>query len=524
MANDIYAAMTDLAPHLSSQYGLATFTFNAAGQPGGFWNDSSIDTTTLRGVTSGNLRQQLLGLGPYSTCNPVGINPLCEQGPLQIDAFFSADEANIDAVIPTADGGDCTVGGSTTACPGIAHTKTPIMIGRLVIYSCNAAYAADGDDPGSPGAPNGAVDGSGNGVPQSPRCEADPVTPAPTGMEGVITWLANADENTISIADPYSEPFGAAARQALIQAGFYYDDDPMSGDRNVWPGSDCDAQNPGVCKVRLESGITQVRGAVTSGTTRLGLVALSNLLNIAWTSGTAPTPADPNVWEVLNPSEYSGYGLIEQYGVGIRRSTPDVDKENAIAAMLSAWQDDTTIHYTLAAFGYGGGGPPPPPPPTGVTGPDGYCPNYVTGSATAHAAERQFTTYETSGDARGPHIWTASAAAYGYDCIDGTSRVFVDLYWDTTPLFSTPITAQYQVHRDIGAGAASTIFDIAPQTTRQCCWELANLPQVNVGPSVGLLDTFAVQPLMNTSPVYPYSLIDTTGGLQADFDNAGQRY
>ncbi|MFD4916314.1 hypothetical protein ACFWNR_24200 [Streptomyces virginiae] len=357
VANNMYPALKDMKGQIAAIEGFTPFTANTASQIGGFWNKPAIDTSTMRGITSGSLRQQLKSAGPYTTCNPSSSNN-CVDGPLHIDAFLSADKANVDAVIPTSDGGTCTASGSVE-CNGDIASRYPVAIGRLAIYSCSGSWAGStkGDDPSNAGSPplaSGAdANGSGNGKAQSPRCDASPVSGgAPTTISGVVSWLATSGRR-IAVADPASAPFGAASKQALTQNGFSWVD--SGAGQNVFRGSACDSAGT-ACKVRLESGISQVRGAVTAnagGNTQLGLVAKSNIVNVSWTSSSlnGTTGNDPNTWTELASSAYSGYGPIEQYGVALTGG-------NAGAA--AAWSDlfnnqwdlDSTIQGTLAAYGY----------------------------------------------------------------------------------------------------------------------------------------------------------------------------
>ncbi|WP_327167577.1 hypothetical protein [Streptomyces subrutilus] len=357
IANNMYPAVKDMKGRIASLQSLTPFTANAASQVGGFWNKPVIDTSTMRGITSGSLRQQLKSAGPYTTCNPSSSNN-CTDGPLHIDAFLSADEANVDAVIPTSDGGICTASG-TVECNGDINSKHLVAVGRLAIYSCSGSWAGStkGDDPSNAGSPPLAfgadANGSGNGKAQSPRCDASAVSGgAPTTIPAVVTWLATSGHR-IAVADPASAPFGAASKQALTQNGFSWVD--SGAGQNVFRGSACDSAGT-ACKVRLESGISQVRGAVTAnagGNTQLGLVAKSNVVNVSWTSSSlnGTTGNDPNTWTEVNPSAYSGYGDIEQFGVALKGG-------NAGAATAwtdlfnNDWDGDSTIQATLAAYGY----------------------------------------------------------------------------------------------------------------------------------------------------------------------------
>lgn len=357
IANNMYPALKDMKGTIASIQAFTPFTANPASQIGGFWNKPVIDTSTMRGITSGSLRQQLKSAGPYTTCNPASSNN-CTNGPLHIDAFLSADMANVDAVIPTADGGTCTASGSVE-CNGDVTSKHAVAIGHLAIYSCNGSWAGStkGDDPSNAGTPPLALgadaNGSGNGKAQSPRCDATPVFGgAPTTIPQVVTWLATSG-NRIAVADPASAPFGAASKQALIQNSFPWTDSGPG--QNVFRGSACDTAGA-ACKVRLESGISQVRGAVTAnagGNTQLGLVAKSNVMNVSWNSSSlnGTTTNDPNTWVEVNASAYSGYGAIEQFGVALTGGNAGAaDAWNDL--FNNQWDTQNNIQSTLAAYGY----------------------------------------------------------------------------------------------------------------------------------------------------------------------------
>ncbi|WP_424216190.1 hypothetical protein ACN20G_29020 (plasmid) [Streptomyces sp. BI20] len=357
IANNMYPAVRDMKGAIETAGVFNPFVANPSSQVGGFWNKPVLDTSTMRGITSGSLRQQLKSAGPYTTCNPSSSNN-CVNGPLHIDAFLSADEANVDAVIPTSAGGTCTASASVE-CNGLATSKHPVAIGNLAIYSCNSSWAGStkGDDPSNAASPPLAfgadANGSGNGKPQSPRCDATPVAGgAPTTIAGVVNWLTTSGRR-IAIADPASAPFGAASKAALIQNGFPW---VASGaGQNVFTGSACDSAGA-ACKVRLESGISQVRGAVTAnagGNTQLGLVAKSNIMHVAWSSSSlsGTTGNDPNNWTTVDPAEYSDYGDIQQFGVALSGGNT-----GAAAAwdnlFNTKWDSNTTIQATLAAYGY----------------------------------------------------------------------------------------------------------------------------------------------------------------------------
>ncbi|MGW4271464.1 hypothetical protein ACWEGQ_03670 [Streptomyces seoulensis] len=358
VTNDMYPALREMKGSIEAIESFTPFTAKATPQIGGYWNKASIDTSTMRGITSGNLLQQLLVPGPYITCDPASSNN-CASGPLRIDAFFG-DQASVNADIPIADGGTCAADAGF-ACNGTISSMHAVALGSLAIYSCSGRWtgSAKGDDPSNGGTPRLAfgadTTGSGNGKPQSPRCDAPPVPGgAPTTIPKLVSWLATGDHR-IAVADPATDPYGAASKQALIQNGFTW---TTSGPgQNVFTGSACDAAGT-ACKVRLESGTGQVRGAVTAnagGNTQLGLVAKSNIARVSWTSSSrsGTTSYDPNTWTTVPPSTYSGYRYryIEIYGVAVTGGNSGAwltwdDLFN------TSWDSDPTIQQVLASYGY----------------------------------------------------------------------------------------------------------------------------------------------------------------------------
>lgn len=382
-ANNVYPAMRELGPTLAGLSGANSFTSDPTGQAGGFWRADN--STTLRGITSGNMRKQLQGEGPYAppgaSCSAFGST--CLNGPLAstggVNGFFSADEDNVKRIIPSGVGsGTCEIEDDTQGlpevqdCPG-ANPPKWFVTGKLAVYSCNGSNANNGADPtGIDGYPLGSVNGSGNGIPTSPHCNATPISGPPEDMADVIDFLEDDPENNqISIALPTSAPFGDASKAALMQADtddgnpatFTYDDSSNSPARNVFLAGEgenqCEGDKVGdlegaICQVRLEAGITQVRGAVTAGVTRLGLVAVSNVMNIDFTSGSVPDDPgdDPNNWEPLSESAYTAYGPIKQFGVRI--TSGDTDKNNAMDLMLSnSVIRDSGVQSVFSTYGYG---------------------------------------------------------------------------------------------------------------------------------------------------------------------------
>lgn len=363
-ANNIYPVMKDVATNMAAdESGWNAFTFNASGQVGGFWNKAP-DATTLRGITSGSLRMQLKGAGPYTGCDPSTGN--CVNGPLAIDGFWSADQSNVDQVIPTGSGGTCSGAGVT--CPGVASTKGAVAIGHLVIYSCSGSWAGSthGDDPSNGASPPLAFgadgNGSGNGKPQSPRCDATALSPAITTMTALTAWLGASQSHRVAIALPSAAPFGAASQAALTQAGFTYNDTVGSSTRNAYPGTSCDnAPAPpaaNACQIRLESGISQVRGAVTANAgsnTQIGLAAKSNVVHISWTSSSlnGTTSDDPNQWTDVPSSAYSSYNSgngIQQYAVSTNSTT--ATKMGNLINVQWIGGGDGTFATVLAQYGF----------------------------------------------------------------------------------------------------------------------------------------------------------------------------
>ncbi|MFE7511288.1 hypothetical protein ACFU8I_08690 [Streptomyces sp. NPDC057540] len=271
---------------------------------------------------------------------------------MRIDALLGVDEATVDALIPTEDGGTCTESGSVE-CNGQVWTKTQLHSGTLTIYSCSGSWAGPtkGEDPSNAGTPPLAfgadAGGSGNGRPQSPRCDAPPISGgAPKTIPGVVSWLA-ASGHRIAVADPASGAYGAASKQALVQNGFTWTD--SGAGQNVFRGSACDSAGT-ACKVRLESGTSQVRGAVTAnagGNTQLGLVALGNIANVNWTSSPLSNvnSVDPNTWTKVDWRAYSGYGGITLWGVVLKGGNPRAAE--AWEDLFWMWSLDSTIQTAL---------------------------------------------------------------------------------------------------------------------------------------------------------------------------------
>ncbi|XUM01716.1 hypothetical protein ACQ86F_34665 [Streptomyces venezuelae ATCC 10712] len=292
--------------------------------------------------------QQLKSAGPYTTCNPA-VSYNCVDGPLRVDALLGVDEATVDAIIPTEEGGTC-VASESVECNGDGSAKWLIAAGRLAIYSCSGSWAGPGkgDDPSDAGSPPVAFGadhyGSGDGKRQSPRCDAPPISGgAPTTIPDAVSWLS-ASGHRIAVADPATGVYAAASKQALVQNGFTWTDSGPG--QNVFRGSACDDAGT-ACKVRLESGITQVRGAVTAnagGNTQLGLVASANVWDVGWTSGSLKfTKAhDPNTWTLVDSSAYSGYGDIAMYGVALKGGNPD-----AAAKWADMFVNGWDVHFLI---------------------------------------------------------------------------------------------------------------------------------------------------------------------------------
>ncbi|MGQ0679343.1 MAG: prepilin-type N-terminal cleavage/methylation domain-containing protein [Actinomycetota bacterium] len=350
--NNVFAALTDggINANFSAATGAAAFTTNVG--TNGYWTAAS--PATMQSITTGRLRQQVVGDGPYSPSEPSA-----EVGPLPVDAFFGADRATVVSTVPNgqplAGGGTgtCVVGGIVDVCPGIGSTARPFTIGRLAVFSCNAAWAATGNPGG------GAT---------SPRCVAPEIDPLKrSSVAQMMDWLDDAPANKLSIAIPASAPFGVASRQAMINAGFPYNDTVGDPNRNAYPpgaGADqCEGAVTGLpCKIRLEPGVTQVRQAVTQGTggVRAGIMALSSVKRVSWTSGTAgpdgmagtgddlAVPSDdPNFWTAVATSEHNP---IEQWAVAIDTVTTD-ERKTAARAFID-WLRNSSSQAILATYGY----------------------------------------------------------------------------------------------------------------------------------------------------------------------------
>jgi hypothetical protein len=147
-------------------------------------------------------------------------------------------------------------------------------------------------------------------------------------------------------------------------------------------------------------------------------------------------------------------------------------------------------------------------------GPNGFCPNRVIREAGAWAPKRRFVVYETSGDARGPHIFTASITSGVYYCADGRTQATYDFHWDMSNISGTTITGQVHVTRADGSSRASRIFNLPPRSAWRCC---DGTPEQVIFPKpIRRLTTIDVKPLFNKNPT-AYSVVDTKGGLQAAY-------
>lgn len=93
---------------------------------------------------------------------------------------------------------------------------------------------------------------------------------------------------------------------------------------------------------------------MTSGTTRLGLVALSNTSNVFWTSGTSGTgltvPSnDPNFSTKVPSTAYDA--PIGEYGVVLSYPGQTTDQHN-LALSLPQFLTTPAVQNQLKVYGY----------------------------------------------------------------------------------------------------------------------------------------------------------------------------
>ena len=148
--------------------------------------------------------------------------------------------------------------------------------------------------------------------------------------------------------------------------------------------------------------------------------------------------------------------------------------------------------------------------------PNGFCKGRTVAVADAFAPKKRFVLYEATGDARGPHIFTASATARGYDCVDGRSQVAFDLQWDARAIVNATIRGQLQAIRAAAPRAGSPFFYLKPRTASRCCPVAKFLPTVTLRAPRGRLASISI-PLFNRDPTVYSFAADTKGGLKASF-------
>ena len=151
-----------------------------------------------------------------------------------------------------------------------------------------------------------------------------------------------------------------------------------------------------------------------------------------------------------------------------------------------------------------------------LSAPNGFCANRVVREAEAFAPWRKFVVYETSGDARGPHVFKAAVSGVAYYCIDGRTQVKWHFIWDMSNISGTTITAQVHVNRADGTSRASKIFDLPPRSAWRCCDEAKRDPTLLFPKPMSRVTSISVVPLFNKNPT-AYSVVDTKGGLHATF-------
>jgi hypothetical protein len=155
--------------------------------------------------------------------------------------------------------------------------------------------------------------------------------------------------------------------------------------------------------------------------------------------------------------------------------------------------------------------------PPALASPNGFCRTRTVRAAYGFAPRRRFTVYEVSGDARGPHFWWGAASAKGYDCVDGRTQVAWDFIYDLRQIRGTTITGQFHARRVNGAARASSVFELKPGWVHLCCWEARYLPTVTFGGPASRLLNWDITPLENLKKAYPWSAVDTKGGLKTNF-------
>lgn len=148
--------------------------------------------------------------------------------------------------------------------------------------------------------------------------------------------------------------------------------------------------------------------------------------------------------------------------------------------------------------------------------PSGFCAGRNIARASAYAPKRKFVVNETTGNARGPHIFTASISSTGYECADGRSQVNFAFVWDMRYIHSTTISGQVQVGRVNGSRRSTKIFDLKPGSAWRCCDVLKYLPTLTFARPASRLKSIVVVPLFNKSPTLG-SVADTKGGLKAEY-------
>jgi hypothetical protein len=151
-----------------------------------------------------------------------------------------------------------------------------------------------------------------------------------------------------------------------------------------------------------------------------------------------------------------------------------------------------------------------------IVAPSGFCRNHIVASTFAVAPWRKFVVYETSGDARGPHVFKAFIDSSAYYCADGRVQVNYDFAYDLTAISGTPILGQIQVKRADGTARSSKLFELKPRSVTLCCREARSLPTFDFPKPASRVTSIAVVPLFNAHPSI-YSVGDTKGGLHASY-------
>lgn len=255
--------------------------------------------------------------------------------------FASADEANINKVIKTADAvagglpGTCTVSGSAT-CDGIGSTKTQYTTGRLVVFSCKSGGATL---PPASGAPTCAAPAGGYLTGTAPATPADVVTRLRGSVTGGTPSAPTGCSLKLTIADPgptlpltpgtaATAPYGYAAWEALTSSasgggGF------TAAEFTAYQGAGC---------ITYGSNVTNTQTNVVTGAAHMAMLPKSFVVS--------PTVNDTNNWTPVSSSLHSA---IKQWAVVLNHGTP---AEQDTAKAFLTYLKSAIGKATLSKFGY----------------------------------------------------------------------------------------------------------------------------------------------------------------------------